>query len=95
MLLVEGICFTFMGNPSFANLKYFDCKDMYMEQFYRVAKVAELLENISQSTVWLYTRQGNLKATKLSPKVTVWRESDIREFVKSQNDALNKPNPDM
>lgn len=62
-----------------------------MDQFYRVAKVAEILGNLSQSTVWLYTRQGKLKATKLSPKVTVWRESDIRAFVQSQNDALNEP----
>lgn len=62
-----------------------------MEQFYRVAKVAEILGNLSQSTVWLYTRQGKLKATKLSPKVTVWRDSDIRAFVQSQNDALNEP----
>lgn len=62
-----------------------------MEQFYRVAKVAEILGNLSQSTVWLYTRQGKLKATKLSAKVTVWRESDIRAFVESQNDALNEP----
>ncbi|MDP3266209.1 MAG: helix-turn-helix domain-containing protein [Sulfuricurvum sp.] len=62
-----------------------------MEQFYRVAKVAEMLGQLSQSTVWLYTRQGKLKSTKLSPKVTVWRESDIRAFVQSQNDALNDP----
>jgi len=62
-----------------------------MEQFYRVAKVAEILGNLSQSTVWLYTRQGKLKATKLSPKVTVWKESDIRAFVQSQNDTLNEP----
>jgi len=62
-----------------------------MEQFYRVAKVAEILGDLSESTVWLYTRQGKLKATKLSPKVTVWKESDIREFVQSQNDALNEP----
>lgn len=66
---------------------------MHMEQFYRVAKVAEILGNLSQSTVWLYTRQGKLKATKLSPKVTVWRESDIRAFVQSQIDALNEPEP--
>lgn len=62
-----------------------------MEQFYRVAKVAEMLGQLSQSTVWLYTRQGKLKSTKLSPKVTVWRESDIRAFIQSQNDALNDP----
>lgn len=62
-----------------------------MEQFYRVKKVAEILGNLSQSTVWLYTRQGKLKATKLSPKVTVWRESDISAFVQSQNDSLNDP----
>lgn len=60
-----------------------------MEQFYRVAKVAEILGNLSQSTVWLYTRQGKLKATKLSPKVTVWKESDIRDFVQNQNIVLN------
>lgn len=62
-----------------------------MEQLYRVAKVAEMLGQLNQSTVWLYTRQGKLKSTKLSPKVTVWKESDILEFIQSQNDALNEP----
>lgn len=64
-----------------------------MEQLYRVAKVAEMLGQLNQSTVWLYTRQGKLKSTKLSPKVTVWKESDIRAFVQSQNDALNEAEP--
>lgn len=47
--------------------------------------------SVCESTVWLYTRQGKLKAIKLSPKVTVWSESDVDEFVQSQINALNEP----
>lgn len=49
--------------------------------------------SVCQSTIWLWTRQKKLKSIKLSPKVTVWSESDVDEFVQSQIDALNEPEP--
>ncbi len=48
-----------------------------MKKFLRLPQVAELL-GVSKSTVWLYAREGKLpKATKLSPRVSVWLESDV------------------
>jgi len=38
---------------------------------------------ISKSTVWMYAREGKLpKATKLSPRVSVWKESDVIALMK-------------
>ncbi len=48
-----------------------------MDKFLRLPQVAELL-GVSKSTVWLYAREGKLpKATKLSARVSVWKESDV------------------
>ena len=48
-----------------------------MKKFLRLPQVAELL-GVSKSTVWMYARNGKLpKATKLSPRVSVWLESDV------------------
>ncbi|WP_415405883.1 helix-turn-helix transcriptional regulator [Sulfurovum sp. CS9] len=48
-----------------------------MDKFLRLPQVAEML-GVSKSTVWLYAREGKLpKATKLSPRVSVWKESDV------------------
>lgn len=48
-----------------------------MDKFLRLPQVAELL-GVGKSTVWLYARTGKLpKATKLSPRVSVWLESDV------------------
>lgn len=54
-----------------------------MERFLRVKDVAEML-SIGKSTVWLYTKAGRLpKPIKLSPKVTVWKLSEIEQFMSS------------
>ena len=51
------------------------------ERVLRVPKVAEKL-SISVSTVWQYARQGKIpKPIKLSPRVSVWKESDIDAFL--------------
>ena len=48
-----------------------------MKKFLRLPQVAELL-GVSKSTVWMYAREGKLpKATKLSPRVSVWKKSDV------------------
>ncbi len=52
-------------------------KGFTMEKLLRVPQVAEML-CVSKSTVWQYAREGKLpKATKLSPRVAVWKESDV------------------
>ena len=52
----------------------------------RLPQVAEML-GVSKSTVWLYSRNGTLpKPIKLSPRVTVWRESDIQKLIESLGD---------
>ena len=52
-----------------------------MEKLLRVPQVAEML-SVSKSTVWQYAREGKLpKATKLSPRVSVWKESDVIALV--------------
>ncbi len=57
------------------------------ERVLRVPKVAEKL-SISVSTVWQYARQGKIpKPIKLSPRVSVWKESDIDAFLEQQEGA--------
>lgn len=52
-----------------------------MEKFLRVKDVAEML-SIGKSTVWLYTKNGILpQPIKLSPKVTVWKLSEIQAMM--------------
>lgn len=54
-----------------------------MEKFLRVKDVADMLA-IGKSTVWLYTKTGKLpQPIKLSPKVTVWKLSEIEQFMSS------------
>lgn len=52
-----------------------------MEKYLRVKDVAAML-SIGKSTVWLYTKTGNLpKPIKLSPGVTVWKLSEIEQML--------------
>lgn len=52
-----------------------------MTKFHRVKDVAELL-SCGKSTVHLYVKQGKLNPpTKLSPKVAVWSDEDLRLFI--------------
>jgi len=48
----------------------------------RVKDVAKML-NVSVSTVWQYVKQGRFNYTKLSPKVTIFKKSDIENFLNS------------
>ncbi len=55
--------------------------DRGLNQFYRSKQVAKML-GCSQSTIYHYVKSGLLNApTKLSPKVAVWSDEDIREFI--------------
>ncbi|HQS66990.1 MAG TPA: DNA-binding protein [Sulfuricurvum sp.] len=54
-----------------------------MKKLLRDWECAEYL-SIGISTVWLYSRQGKIKAIKLSDRVTVWAKSDLDAFVQSK-----------
>ena len=52
-----------------------------MEKLLRVTEVASIL-GVGKSTVWQYAREGKLpKATKLSPRVSVWKQSDVQALI--------------
>ena len=52
----------------------------------RAKEVAEYI-GIGLSTVWLYAKQGLLKPINLSPRVTVFKKSDIDAFITSREVA--------
>lgn len=54
-----------------------------MKKLLRDWECAEYL-SIGVSTVWLYSRQGKIKAIKLSDRVTVWAKDDLDEFIQSR-----------
>jgi len=50
------------------------------EFFLRVKDVAKML-GVKPVTVWKWAREGKLpRPTKLSPKCSVWKMSDIEKF---------------
>jgi prophage regulatory protein len=61
---------------------------MQSDKYIRVKEVAQLL-GLGVSTVWLWARQQKLPQPKrLSNRVTVWRLSEIQDFIeKSEVEA--------
>ena len=55
-----------------------------MKKNYRPKEVAEYL-GIGLSTVWLYIKQGKLKKTKLSDRVTVITKDELDRFMNGGN----------
>lgn len=54
---------------------------MDQERLLRIAKVQQRV-GLGRSTIWLWIKQGRFpQGIKLSPSVTVWRESEINLFV--------------
>ena len=52
-----------------------------MERFIRINELMSIT-GLAKSTVWLWVKQGRLPAgRKLSPRVTVWYESEIITFM--------------
>lgn len=52
-----------------------------MERYLRDKEVAKML-SIGRSTVWYYTKIGKLpKPIKFSPRVTVWKLTDIEQII--------------
>ncbi len=54
-----------------------------MGKFIRIKEVAELL-GIGESTAWLWVKEEKLpKPRKLSPRVTVWKQSEIIAYMEN------------
>lgn len=52
-----------------------------MDRLIRLPEVMRLT-GLAKSTVWLWVSQGKLPTpTKLSPRVSVWRESEIQNYI--------------
>ena len=62
------------------------------DKLIRITRVMELT-GIEKSTAWLWTKNGVFpQPIKLSPRVSVWRESDIQKFVENPEYYIkNKP----
>jgi len=47
---------------------------------YRAKEACKYL-SIGESTLWLYVRQGKVKTVKLSPRVTIFKRSELDRFI--------------
>lgn len=51
------------------------------DRFLRINEITEIL-GVSKSTIWSWLKQGKfVKPLKLSARVTVWKLSDINNFI--------------
>jgi excisionase family DNA binding protein len=55
-----------------------------MEKQYLRDKEASQYLGVGKSTIWLFSKQGKIKAIKLSDRVTVWAKSDLDAFIASR-----------
>jgi len=56
---------------------------MKEERLIRIPKVMEKT-GLARSTIWLFVKNGKLpKPIKLSERVTVWKESEIIDYINS------------
>jgi len=53
-----------------------------MNEHYRDKQAAQYL-GVGTSTVWLYAKQGKLHPIKLSPRVTIFKKSDLDALIDS------------
>lgn len=51
-------------------------------------KEASYYLGIGLSTLWLYAKQGKLKPIKLSQRVTIFKKSDLDEFIHSMSEGI-------
>jgi len=66
--------------------KGFSMENTNTDKLIRLPRVMELL-GIQRSTVWAWVKSGKIpKGTKLSHKVTVWKESEILAYISSVMD---------
>ncbi len=63
-----------------------------MNKFIRINQVMEKT-GLAKSTVWLWVKENKLpKAIKLSPRITVWKESDIDNWLLEKSDTTHRSN---
>jgi excisionase family DNA binding protein len=51
--------------------------------YLRVKEAAEYL-GVGKSTIWLFTKQGKIKAIRMSERVTVWARAELDAFIASK-----------
>ena len=51
------------------------------------AKEASKYLSIGLSTLWLYAKQGKIKPIKLSDRVTIFKKSDLDNFINGRNEV--------
>lgn len=55
------------------------------ESLLRLPQVAEIT-GLGKSTVWLWVKEGKFpKPIKLSPRVTVWKLSELEDWISKQS----------
>lgn len=59
-----------------------------IQQNFRPKDASKYL-GVGLSTVWLYIKQGKLKAHKLSPQVTILRKTDLDNFINGHNEVVS------
>lgn len=79
--LVLGFNMQLVNIQQFMDIDQQQLKDRQV--LYRDKQAAEYL-NVGRSTIWFYTKQGKLKAIKLSDRVTVWAKSELDAFIQSR-----------
>ena len=52
------------------------------------AKEAHKYLGVGLSTLWLYVKQGKIKAYKLSDKVTIFKKSDLDAFINASVEGV-------
>jgi prophage regulatory protein len=58
-----------------------------MKGLLRIKEVCKVT-GLSNSTIWLWVKQDKFpKPWKISPKITVWNESDIFEYIQNLRDG--------
>lgn len=54
------------------------------DRYLRVHEVAEML-SVGKSTIWAWSKKGDFpNGIKLSDRVTVWRLSEIEEWIRTK-----------
>lgn len=66
-------------------LHYFNPRITAMENF-RVKEAAKYL-GVAVNTIWQYSKEGKIKAVKLSDRVTIWTKSELDRFITSRIEA--------
>lgn len=55
-----------------------------MENNHLRIKDASKFLGVKPSTLWLYARQGKIHPVRLSPRVTIFKKSDLDAFIEAQ-----------